>query len=64
MRFLAEWNSTGASINPLLELLRTHLREELNLEKNVPGIKIFRFEDRHPNLAVKRDGTKARQHLP
>jgi hypothetical protein len=64
MRFLAGWNATGASINPLLELLRAHLREELNLEKDVPGIKIFRFEDRHPNLAVKRDGAKARRPLP
>ena len=51
MRFLAEWNTSGgnASINPLLELLRTHLREELRLEKYIPGIKIFRFENRHPN---------------
>ncbi|MFA6920660.1 MAG: hypothetical protein WC216_02355 [Gallionella sp.] len=55
MRFLAEWNSAGgkASINPLLELLRTHLRDELQLEKNVPGIKIFRFENRHSNPVVK-----------
>lgn len=61
MRFLAEWNSAGgkASINPLLELLRTHLREELHLEKKVPGIKIFRFEDRYPSPAVKRDKPKA-----
>ena len=63
MRFLAEWNSTGASINPLLELLRAHLREELNLEKDVPGIKIFRFKDRHPNPAFKRDAAKARRPL-
>lgn len=64
MRFLAEWNTSGVSINPLLELLRAHLREELRLEKNVPGIKIFRFEDRHPNLAVKRDSAKAHRPLP
>lgn len=51
MRFLGQWNSSegNASINPLLELLRTHLREELGLEKEIPGIKIFRFENRHPN---------------
>jgi len=50
MRFVAEWNSPdgNASINPLLELLRTHLREELCLEKNVPKIKIFRFTTRFP----------------
>jgi len=51
MRFLAEWNSSskgGASINPLLELLRTHLRNELKLEKNIPTVKIFRFENRYP----------------
>ena len=48
MRFLGEWNSTrgSASINPLLELLRSHLREELSLEKAIPNIKIFRFENR------------------
>ena len=63
MRFLAAWNSTGASINPLLELLRAHLREELKLEKDVPGIKIFRFEDRHPNPALKRDAAKTRRPL-
>lgn len=51
MRFLTEWNSSGggASINPLLELLRDHLREELKLEKSVHPIKIFRFEKRHDN---------------
>lgn len=56
MRYLDEWNSSdgNASINPLLELLRTHLREEISLEKNVPGIKIFRFKKRHPNLAIKK----------
>jgi hypothetical protein len=56
MRFLAEWNSAGgsASINPLLELLRTHLREELHLGNNVPSIKIFRFENRLPRPVVKR----------
>ena len=65
MRFLAEWNSTGggASINPLLELLRTHLRKELNLEKEIPSIRIFRFENRHPNPALKPDGAKARRPL-
>ena len=47
MRFLDAWNSTGVSINPLLELLREHLRNELNLEKEVPPIKIFRFEKRY-----------------
>jgi len=63
MRFLTEWNSSGgnASINPLLELLRTHLREELSLEQSVPGIKIFRFENRHPNMALKRDAAKSRR---
>jgi hypothetical protein len=51
MRFAAEWNSRGgaASINPLLELLRAHLREELRLEESVPKIKIFRFTSRYPN---------------
>lgn len=51
MQFLNEWNSGGggASINPLLELLRVHLRKELDLEIDVPGIKIFRFEDHHSN---------------
>ncbi|MGC2457045.1 MAG: hypothetical protein WA435_03510 [Gallionellaceae bacterium] len=49
MKFLAEFNSSVASINPLLELLRSHLRRELKLEKNIPGIKIFRFENRHPD---------------
>lgn len=61
MRFLEQWNSSegNASINPLLELLRTHLREELGLEKEIPGIKIFRFENRHPNMALKRDAAKS-----
>lgn len=49
IRFLGEWNSHGnASINPLLELLRTHLREELSLENSVPEIKIFRFTNCSP----------------
>jgi hypothetical protein len=63
MRFLEQWNSSegNASINPLLELLRTHLREELGLEKEIPGIKIFRFENRHPNTALKRDAAKSRR---
>lgn len=63
MRFLEQWNSSegNASINPLLEVIRTHLREELGLEKNIPGIKIFRFEKRHPNMALKRDAAKSRR---
>jgi len=62
MRFLERNSSEGnASINPLLELLRTHLREELGLEKEIPGIKIFRFENRHPNMALKRDAGKNRR---
>jgi hypothetical protein len=63
MRFLVQWNSSkgNASINPLLELLRTHLREELGLEKETPSIKIFRFENRHPNMALKRDAAKSRR---
>lgn len=50
MKFFAGWNLSGGrgNINPLLELLRTHLRKELDLEINVPEIKIFRFENRHP----------------
>lgn len=63
MRFLAELHSTGTSINPLLELLRAHLRDELNLEKDVPSIKIFRFENRYPNATLKRDAAKARRSL-
>lgn len=53
MRFLGEWNtsSDGASINPLLELLRGHLRRELNLETDVADIRIFRFEKRFPDSA-------------
>jgi len=59
MRFLAEWNSSGgASINPLLELLREHLREELKLERDVPNIKIFRFENRFPSAATKNKPSK------
>ena len=56
MRFLEQWNLSegNASINHLLELLRTHLREELNLENNIPSIKIFRFENRHHNMPLKR----------
>ena len=63
MHFLEQWNSLegNASINPLLELLRTHLREELGLEKEIPGIKIFRFENRNPNMARKRDTAKSRR---
>ena len=64
MKFLAGWNSSGTSINPLLELLLTHLRRELSLERDVPGIKIFRFENRHPNSAVKRDAPKDARPLP
>ncbi len=62
MRFLEQWNSTegNASINSLLELLRTHLREELGLEKEIPGIKIFRFGNRHPNKANSTDSKKRR----
>lgn len=63
MRFLEQWKSSekNSSINPLLELLRTHLREELDLEKEIPGIRIFRFENRHPNTALKRDAAKSRR---
>lgn len=48
--YIGRFNSPegNASINPLLELLRTHLREELGLEKEIPGIEIFRFEHRPP----------------
>lgn len=44
-QYIDQYNSRNGnfSINPLLELLRTHLREELSLESGVPGIKIFRF---------------------
>jgi YesN/AraC family two-component response regulator len=62
MRFLAKWNASNsnASINPLLELLREHLREELSLEKSVPEIKIFRFENRDPKGVSSKNGNKAR----
>jgi hypothetical protein len=60
-QFLTDFNSADgrASINPLLELLRIHLREELDLEKDIPGIKIFRFENRHPSPAKQSVPTKA-----
>lgn len=63
MRFLEQWNSSGgnASINPLLELLRAHLREELGLEKEIQGIKIFRFENRHSDMTLKRGALKSRR---
>jgi len=46
-QFLINFNSVDgkASINPLLELMRIHLREKLDLEKDIPSIKIFRFEN-------------------
>ena len=45
MQFFAKHSSNGgASILPLLELLRTHLRSELKLENSIPRIKVFRFE--------------------
>ena len=61
MRFSEQWNSAGgtASINPLLELLRTHLREELDLEKEIPDIVIFRFTNRYPNMHGTRAGRGA-----
>jgi hypothetical protein len=52
MCFIAEWQASktgGASINPLLELLRNHLRSELKLEKNIPPVQLFRFINRYPN---------------
>lgn len=60
MRFLDDFNKGGASINPLLELLRLHLRDELDLQKNVPKIQIFRFEKRFPNKA--NSTTAKKQH--
>jgi hypothetical protein len=56
MDYLDEWNESerNASINPLLELLREHLRTELKLETDIPSIKIFRFENRNPNKALQR----------
>ena len=60
MCFLTQWNlSEGkASINPLLELMRAHLREELSLEKEIPGIRIFRFENRFPNITARQGNSK------
>lgn len=50
MNYVDELNSKNcrASINPLLTTLRLHLRQELDLEKDIPEIKIFRFENRLP----------------
>ncbi|MDD5299410.1 MAG: hypothetical protein PHD65_02835 [Gallionella sp.] len=63
MRFLADWNSSkgGASINSLLELLRIHLRNELKLEKDIPDVKIFRFENRYPNSSKQNDKHNSRR---
>ena len=60
MHFLNEFNSGGTSINTLLELLRTHLRKELDLKNNVPDIRIFRFEERFPNKSNSADAKKRR----
>lgn len=49
MHFLNEFNNGGASINPLLELIRADLRDELGLKNDVQKIRIFRFEKRFPN---------------
>ncbi len=51
MRFLSDFNNGGASINPLLEMIRAHLRDELGLKNDVQKIRIFRFEKRFPNKA-------------
>lgn len=58
MEFLVSYNSQkGAPINPLLELLRSHLRKELDLDKQIPEVKIFRFEKRFSNSALKQDAS-------
>ena len=45
MQFFSTHSSNGgASILPLLELLRMHLRSELKLENEIPSVKVFRFE--------------------
>ena len=64
MQFLADYNSAcSPSINPLLELLRMHLRKELDLERDIPSVKIFRFENRYPNVATQGAPTKAARPL-
>ena len=60
MHFLHEFNNGGTSINPLLELLRAHLRDELGLKNDVQGIRIFRFEKRFPNKTNSADAKKRR----
>ncbi|MDH2916216.1 MAG: hypothetical protein PXX77_04985 [Gallionella sp.] len=58
MDFIEAWQSSksgGASISPLLELLRSHLRNELKLEKNIPPVKLFRFENRFPEPSKQRN---------
>lgn len=52
-KYVKEHNAGGSSINPLLEILRSHLRRELGLATDVEKIVLFRFENRHPISTLK-----------